>query len=140
MGYSFISAYANLPKSSCHFWKHKSVFLQILHQSTMYNTICINLQFCINLQYYICCLILLKTGSFEGGPKLPLDETRYEEVLIKKVFYLTQRKYQENQGSIKVGLSPSIKNCSYLLQWKPFKNDEKCFLFHLKSFFCSQDI
>ena len=79
-------------------------------------------------------------GSFEGGPKLPLDETRYEEVLIKKVFYLTQRKYQENQGSIKVGLSPSIKNCSYLLQWKPFKNDEKCFLFHLKSFFCSQDI
>ena len=24
--------------------------------------------------------------------------------------------------------------------WKPFKNGEKCFLFHLKSFFCSQDI
>ena len=28
----------------------------------------------------------------------------------------------------------------YLLQWKRFKNDEKCFLFHLKSFFPSQDI
>ena len=26
------------------------------------------------------------------------------------------------------------------LQWKPFKNDEKCFLFHLKSSFRSQDI
>ena len=25
----------------------------------------------------------------------------------------------------------------YLLQWKPFKNDEKCFLFHLKSCFSS---
>ena len=28
----------------------------------------------------------------------------------------------------------------YLLQRKPFKNDEKCFLFHLKSSFPSQDI
>ena len=27
-----------------------------------------------------------------------------------------------------------------LLPWKPFKNDGKCFLFHLKSSFCSQDI
>ena len=24
--------------------------------------------------------------------------------------------------------------------WKHFKNDEKCFLFHLKSSFCSEDI
>ena len=24
--------------------------------------------------------------------------------------------------------------------WKPFKNDEKCFLFHLKSSFRSQDM
>ena len=24
--------------------------------------------------------------------------------------------------------------------WKPFKNDEKCFLFHLKSSFCAKDI
>ena len=31
------------------------------------------------------------------------------------------------------------KNC-YLFDWKPFRNDEKCFLFHLKSFFRSQDI
>ena len=25
---------------------------------------------------------------------------------------------------------------SFIEQWKPFKNDEKYFLFHLKSFFC----
>ena len=25
----------NLPNSSCHFWKYKSVFLQILHQSSV---------------------------------------------------------------------------------------------------------
>ena len=32
-------------------------------------------------------------------------------------------------------------NCFfYLLQWLPFKNDEKCFLFHLKSLFRSQEI
>ena len=41
---------------------------------------------------------------------------------------------------IKVGLSPSKKNLFYLLQWKPFKNGEKCFLFRFKSSFCSQDI
>ena len=35
MCYSFISAYANLPNSSCHFWKHKSVFFQILHKSSL---------------------------------------------------------------------------------------------------------
>ena len=29
---------------------------------------------------------------------------------------------------------------SGLRQWKPFKNDEKSFLFHLKSCFRSQDI
>ena len=31
------------------------------------------------------------------------------------------------------------KNC-YFLDWKLFKNDEKCFLFHLKSCYRSQDI
>ena len=33
-----------------------------------------------------------------------------------------------------------LKKLFYLLQWKSFKNDEKCFLFHLKNSFCSQDI
>ena len=28
----------------------------------------------------------------------------------------------------------------FLLHWKPFKNNEKCFSFHLRSSFCSQDI
>ena len=27
-----------------------------------------------------------------------------------------------------------------LVNWKPFKNEEKCFLFHLKGSFRSQDI
>ena len=40
----------------------------------------------------------------------------------------------------KVGLSPSIKILVYLFHLKPFKNDDKCFLFHLKNSFCSQDI
>ena len=30
--------------------------------------------------------------------------------------------------------------CFDLLQWKPFKIDEKCFLFHVKDSFCSWDI
>ena len=32
------------------------------------------------------------------------------------------------------------KKLCHLLHRKPFKNDEKCFLFHLKSSFHSQDI
>ena len=32
------------------------------------------------------------------------------------------------------------KKLFYFLQWKTFTNDEKCFLFHSKSSFCSQDI
>ena len=39
---------------------------------------------------------------------------------------------------LKVVLSPS-KQRSLFLQWKPFKNDEKCFLFHFKSSFPPQD-
>ena len=44
------------------------------------------------------------------------------------------------EGKFKAGFSPSKKNFVYLLQWWPFKNDGKCFLFHLKSSFRSQDI
>ena len=40
---------------------------------------------------------------------------------------------------LKVGLSPSEKAC-FLRQWKPFKNDRKCFLFYLKSPLRAQDI
>ena len=32
------------------------------------------------------------------------------------------------------------KSFRYLFHWKPFKNDKKCFLYHLKSSFHSQDI
>ena len=45
-----------------------------------------------------------------------------------------------NLTLFKVGLSPSKKNSFCLLQWKPFKNDGKCFLFHLESSFPSQHI
>ena len=41
--------------------------------------------------------------------------------------------------SFEIGLSPS-KKMFYLLQCKPFKSDEKCFLFHLKGYCRSQDI
>ena len=33
-----------------------------------------------------------------------------------------------------------FKNICYLLQLKPFENNEKCFLFHLKTSFRSYDI
>ena len=40
---------------------------------------------------------------------------------------------------LKVGRSPSSKMFC-LLQWKPFKYNKKCFLFHLKTSLRSQDI
>ena len=38
---------------------------------------------------------------------------------------------------LKVGLSSSKKMC-YLLHGKPFKNHEKCILFHIKNSFLSK--
>ena len=40
----------------------------------------------------------------------------------------------------KVGLLTFQKGLCYLLDWKPFRSYEKCFLFHLKNSFHSQDI
>ena len=39
-----------------------------------------------------------------------------------------------------VGVSPPKKYLCYLLHWKAFQDDGKCFLFHLKSSFSSEDI
>ena len=51
--------------------------------------------------------------------------------------WLKHRKFDWFQ--FKVAFSPS-KKLFYLLQWKLFKNDGKCFLFHFKSSFRSQNI
>ena len=59
-------------------------------------------------------------------------------VFILVLSYVTNANKLEHQ--IKVGLSPFQKNLFHLHHCKPIKNDEKCFLFHLKSSFRSQDI
>ena len=41
-------------------------------------------------------------------------------------------------SQITVGLSPFQKKLFYLLQWRPFKIDENCFLFHVKISFRSK--
>ena len=51
-----------------------------------------------------------------------------------------QEKEEVNSNKVKVGPLTFPKKLCYLLHWKPFKNDEKCLLFHLKSSFRSQDI
>ena len=53
---------------------------------------------------------------------------------------MTYSSWDIEHGRLKVRLSSSKQVSFYLLQWKPFKSDEKCFLFHLKSSFHSQDI
>ena len=41
---------------------------------------------------------------------------------------------------IKVGLARSKKICFICFNENPFKNDDNCLLFHLKSYFCCQNI
>ena len=64
-------------------------------------------------------------------PPPPLATSLYNK-LVSNIWF--------SNRDFKVGLSPSKKNFFYLLQWRPFKQDKKCFLFHLKSFFRSPDI
>ena len=50
--YSFISANANLSNFSCHFWKHESVFLQILPQFSLLSNIPPLYIFSFNITYF----------------------------------------------------------------------------------------
>ena len=48
----FQPANENSPDSSCHFWKQKSVFLQILHQFSMPISIALLYFFSLNIIYF----------------------------------------------------------------------------------------
>ena len=56
------------------------------------------------------------------------------------IFFLSLFISTNKSGVLKVGLSPSKKNYIDYFNGKLFKNDEKFFLFYLKSSFRSQDI
>ena len=49
--------------------------------------------------------------------------------LMDLIFMLLFRRFVLSQTNI------FLKKMFYLIQWNPFKNDQKCFLFHLKAFF-----
>ena len=72
------------------------------------------------------------TGTFYENE---LQKTNQKEFRIEKVI---NRK--GNKLHVKVELTFKKIYICYLLHWKPFKSDEKCFSFHLKSSFHSQDI
>ena len=59
---------------------------------------------------------------------------RSVKIKFKLIFILICLKMHQ-AGSVEVGLSQMF----YLLQWKPFKNEENCILFHLKNSFRSWD-
>ena len=56
-------------------------------------------------------------------------ESRGVSVMLNLVFYV-----------FKACVHYFLSNFYFFTKWQPFKNYEKCFLFHLKSFFSSQDI
>ena len=74
------------------------------------------------------------------GDLLPLLPTNFAPDASSDIRMHPKTIANISHQNFKVRLSPSKKIYFYLHQLKPFKNDEKCFLFHLKSFFCSQDI
>ena len=66
-------------------------------------------------------------------------------LFVLKMFFSTNR--QENYiTSTKIFLSLKLVSAIFyqvfifFIKWQTFKNYEKCFLFHLKSSFCSRDI
>ena len=61
----------------------------------------------------------------------------FTEVLLS---WVTGTKDMSSAVCLKSDSHLPKKYLCYLFEWKPFKNDEKCFLFHLKSSFRSQDI
>ena len=75
--------------------------------------------------------------------KVDPDEKLFKESFVdldtKYFFPETLPNYFQNTNIIKVGLSASKNNVIRLIE-KPFKSDRKYFLFHLKSYFRSQDI
>ena len=63
----------------------------------------------------------------------------HKKLCFYQFYFIFQWSIKFQQQNIKAWLSPS-KNCLVILDCKPFKNDDKCFLFYLKSAFHSQDI
>ena len=74
----------------------------------------------------------------------------YTNIYINKVFHLAKSWREHKQKKLtkwdkksffwpKFGHFISQKNLCHLLDWKPFKNDEKSLLFHLKRSFRSQN-
>ena len=74
---------------------------------------------------------------------MPVELSKKGQLLNTPDFNFLSNHSKRLQSSIKQLKSDSDlpkKNLCYLLDWQPFKNDEKCSLFHLKSSFRSEDI
>ena len=66
-----------------------------------------------------------------------------------ETYFLTQNEisflskwphWNNNEFQTYMGIKGALTSKTIFGNLKPFQNDEKCFLFHLKSFFLSEDI
>ena len=79
-----------------------------------------------------------KTEYFSGtGASALFSPHICKNILDKMFLHSPQTYFMPPVSKLNSHLS---KKFFYLRQWYPFKNDEKYFLFHLKSSFRSQDI
>ena len=67
----------------------------------------------------------------------------WKKICITRASAVVQTSSTENLKWFKLNRGPwrrALRFKAIAVKRKPFKNDEKCYLFHLKSFFRSQDI
>ena len=105
----------------------------------------------INLKFGELSLFITRCNNvFKKGPKrvsevcLIWNWVHMLNLMVMLTFSGFDWKYRFRANLIKKFKIVSLKAHSQLEtifgHWKPFENGEKCFLFHLQSSFCSQDI
>ena len=83
---------------------------------------------------------IVKSTNLFKSPDISLDSTILSTVLDRTNRINLKYKFQPSIISIKACVCYFLSNFYFFIKLQPFKNYEKCFLFHQKSSFCSRDI
>ena len=106
----------------------------------------------LQLQSFLCnsSLVVLRLTLCQRGQAILTQEILVDQLpnlyfwrKPKWLVWVSSSSFENVKLIVLVFLKPDYhpsKKLSYLLQWKPFKNREKWFLFYLKTSFRSQDI
>ena len=102
-------------------------------------------------------VVIIRVASFQKlkiskAIKINQVSMKNDDFMIKKHLFRALKVVENSQNTFTAkyvfqncklliySLRPTRKSKTISENWKPFKNDEKCFLFHVKSSFLSWDI